>query len=241
MAESIRARANRYAKGDFTKRELLTIIGGFVADQVVDVATYGQLSKLKGKALTKIVFPAGKASGSIIARGAIGAAKVAGRSLAGAAAPILASPVAVGTGLGLGALATPQGQALLEAAEERGRMDRIRLEQYLTDVNQRLGEFRADPIGELRSDAAERGGLVRPIGVPFFPKRKKSISKFNKAVSRGMKVVKASTSYGKKGTINNAKKAFTVVTKTTSKINKGAKVAKSGITRKIGLAVKRIL
>ena len=71
------------------------------------------------------------------------------------------------------------------------------------------------------------------------PVRRKT--KFNKAVSKGMSVVKASTSYGKKGTISNAKKAFSVVTKTASKINKGAKVAKSGITRKIGLAVKRIL
>ena len=41
MAESIRSKANRYARGDFTKGELLTIIGGFVADQVIDVATYG--------------------------------------------------------------------------------------------------------------------------------------------------------------------------------------------------------
>jgi len=81
----------------------------------------------------------------------------------------------------------------------------------------------------------------RPIGVPFFPKRKKVKTKFNSAVSKGMKVVKASTSYGKKGTISNAKKAFSVVTKTASKINKGAKVAKSGITRKIGLAIKGIL
>ena len=56
-----------------------------------------------------------------------------------------------------------------------------------------------------------------------------------------MKAVKASTSYGKKGPINNSKKAFAAVTKTASKINKGAKVAKSGITRKIGLAVKGIL
>ena len=56
-----------------------------------------------------------------------------------------------------------------------------------------------------------------------------------------MKIAKASTSYGKKGTINNAKKAFSAVTKTASSINKGGKVAKSGIKRKIGLAVKRIL
>ena len=56
-----------------------------------------------------------------------------------------------------------------------------------------------------------------------------------------MKVVKASTSYGKKGTINNAKKAFSAVTKTASRINKGGKVAKSGIKRKLGLAMRKIL
>ena len=69
--------------------------------------------------------------------------------------------------------------------------------------------------------------------------RKKS--PFNKAVSAGMKALKNSTSYGKKGTINNAKKAFTAVTKTASRINKGGKVAKKGIARKIGLAVKKVL
>jgi hypothetical protein len=85
-------------------------------------------------------------------------------------------------------------------------------------------------------------GPVRPLGVPFTQKlAKRRKTKFNIAVSAGMKAVKGSTSYGKKGTINNAKKAFTAVTKTVSKINKGAKVAKSGITRKIGLAVKGIL
>ena len=56
-----------------------------------------------------------------------------------------------------------------------------------------------------------------------------------------MKAAKASTSYGKKGTINNAKKAFTAVTKTASKINKGGKVAKKGALRKIGLAIKKVL
>ena len=73
----------------------------------------------------------------------------------------------------------------------------------------------------------------------FTGRRKKS--KFNQAVSKGMDIVKKSTSYGKKGTINNAKKAFTAVTKTASKINKGGKVAKSGIKRKIGLAIKKVL
>ena len=71
--------------------------------------------------------------------------------------------------------------------------------------------------------------------------RKKTKSKFNKAVSAGMKAVRNSSSYGKKGTINNSKKAFSAVTKTASKINKGGKVAKKGIARKIGLAIKGIL
>ena len=53
-----------------------------------------------------------------------------------------------------------------------------------------------------------------------------------------MKIVKASTSYGKKGTINNAKKAFSAVTKVASAASKKKKTPKSGITRKIYLGVK---
>ena len=89
------------------------------------------------------------------------------------------------------------------------------------------------PMGEPRD--------LLPIGGPIKRLTKKRLSKFNQAIKAGMKAVKASTSYGKKGTINNAKKAFTAVTKTASKINKGGKVAKSGIQRKIGLAIKKVL
>ena len=70
------------------------------------------------------------------------------------------------------------------------------------------------------------------------PKKK---SRFNRAIAAGMKAAKASTSYGKKGSINNAKKAFTAVTKTASRINKGGKVPKKGALRKIGLAIKKVL
>jgi len=222
MAESIRSKANRYRKGDFTKGELLTIIGAFVADQVVDVATYGQLSKLKGKALAKVVFPAGKAAGSIIARGGMGAASVAGRSLIGAAAPIVTNPYVAGTALGAGVLASPPGQALLEAAEERGRMDRIRAEQYLTDVQTRLNPYLQDPIGELRQDFRETGG-IRPLG-----RSKRRKSSYNSAVSRAMKALKKSTSYGKKGVLNSPKKAFGFVARTVSKLRRGKKVPSKG-------------
>jgi len=145
------------------------------------------------------------------------AAKVAIRAigpLATRAAPaaLAYSPVATGTALGLGALQTQPGQQLLDLAEERGRMDRIRFEQALTDLS-----------------------------VSTKKKTVKAKSKFNKAVSAGMKAVKASTSYGKKGIISSPKKAFSVVTKTASRINKGGKVAKSGITRKLGLLMRKIL
>jgi len=91
-------------------------------------------------------------------------------------------------------------------------MDRIRFEQALTDLT-----------------------------VSTKKRSAKTKSKFNKAVSAGMKIAKASTSYGKKGVLNSPKKAFSVVTKTASRINKGGKVAKSGIKRKLGLAMRKIL
>tara|TARA_Y100000593_G_scaffold8869_1_gene16207 strand:- start:802 stop:1365 length:564 start_codon:yes stop_codon:yes gene_type:complete len=63
--------------------------------------------------------------------------------------------------------------------------------------------------------------------------RKKRASQFNKAVSEGMKIVRKSKSYGKAGTINNSKKAFTAVTKTVSKARQGKKSPKSGVLRRV--------
>lgn len=190
MAESWRSRAKRYSKGDFNKNELLTIVGVQLADKALDVATFGQLSKLQAKALYNIVIPAVSTTGRLAGQAALGTARVLGSSAIGAATPIVQSPAfgpAAGLALGYGALQTEPGQQLLQMAEERGRMDRIRFEQALTDVT---------------------------------VKAKRTKSKFNTAVSKGMKAVKASTSYGKKGIINAPKKAFAAVTKLASKINK---------------------
>ena len=70
-------------------------------------------------------------------------------------------------------------------------------------------------------------------------RRKKRRTTFNRAVSEGMKAVKKSTSYGKKGTINNARKAFTQVTNVASKLNKGQKVGTKGPTGVIKRAINR--
>jgi len=80
---------------------------------------------------------------------------------------------------------------------------------------------------------------IRPITGLGFPKMpKKRMTKFNSAVKKGMSIVKGSTSYGKKGTINNAKKAFAAVTKVASAASKKRKMAKKGISRKIYMGIK---
>ena len=91
-----------------------------------------------------------------------------------------------------------------------------------------------------------QGFIDRPRGSPgdqFFAeavetvivpsKRKKAISKFNKGIKEGMKMVRASNQYGKKGSITNGKKVFGMVAKTVSKARKGGKLPKKGVLRKV--------
>tara|TARA_R110002020_G_scaffold409620_2_gene619323 strand:- start:197 stop:784 length:588 start_codon:yes stop_codon:yes gene_type:complete len=133
-----------------------------------------------------------------IARATIGTAPAVARGGLSLAA---ANPVLTGAGLGLGALQTEQGQQLLMMAEERGRMDRIRAEQLLTDLTE---------------------GTKK--------KTKKTKTKYNLAVSKSMKAVKSSKFMGKKGTLSNPKKTFGTVSKVVSKMNKGRKVGTTGVT-----------
>jgi len=78
----------------------------------------------------------------------------------------------------------------------------------------------------------------RTFGVLPTQIRKKRPSKFNQAVKAGMLAVKKSTSYGKKGKITPAKKAFSVVVKLASAKSKKRKAPKSGIKRKIWNAMR---
>jgi len=83
------------------------------------------------------------------------------------------------------------------------------------------------------------GAVIETAIVPS--KRKKAMTKFNKAVKEGMKIVRSSSSYGKKGTISNSKKAFSAVTKSVSKARKGGKLPKKGVLRKVQSKAKSIL
>jgi len=89
--------------------------------------------------------------------------------------------------------------------------------------------------------AAHELGFLDPVYERAAPVKKKAMSKFNQAVKKGMAIVKASPSYGKKGVISNAKKAFTAVTKTVSKARRDQKKPKSGVLRSVYTAAAALL
>ena len=104
-----------------------------------------------------------------------------------------------------------------------------------------LMERLRDPQQLLPVETGQSPAIEKLFGLPSGKPRRKIASKFNKAVKAGMSAVRNSTSYGKKGTINNAKKAFSAVTKVASKVNRGKKVAVKGVTGTIARAVRKIL
>ena len=85
-------------------------------------------------------------------------------------------------------------------------------------------------------------GDMPTIEIPVERKKvKRKLSKYNQAVKARMSAVRSSTSYGKKGQINNAKRAFAAVNKVASKVKRGKKVSPKGIQGKIARAVRRKL
>jgi hypothetical protein len=68
--------------------------------------------------------------------------------------------------------------------------------------------------------------------------RSKRPSKFNTAVKQGMKVIKNAKTYGGKGNVSPARKAFSVVVKLASAKLKKKKAPKSGLRRRIWNAMK---
>jgi hypothetical protein len=157
----------------------------------------------------------------------------------------LVPPLARGTGraaLGIGgtlARMSPAGRAAVAGltiyeAQQMGLLDEP-IEQA-KDVTARAlfeaGEFLPQQTPQQMLDAMQRDqGIKRP----------KKATKYNRAVKAGMAAAKASQYFGKKGTINNPKKAFVTVNRTASKVNKGKKVSTKGAIGKIARAVRRIL
>lgn len=191
-----------YTSGDFLK----------------DLAIYSTGAAIGIKNSAKFVSYAAKKG---IQLAGIGAARAA-PTVAGIAA---ANPVTSGIGLGLGALATPPGQALLDLAAERGAADRLALEQA---IDERI-------YGALR--VAESPIVQSTVKSTV----KRRASKYSRAVKSAIKAVKASKFGGPKGKISNPKKTFATVNKVVSAVNKGKKVAVKGITGTIARAARKIL
>ena len=188
------------------------------------------LDILKPGTSRKAATAAAKAVVGLAGRGAVAAAPRVGA--------VAANPLVAGVGLGLGALATPPGQALLESAAQRGQSDRVRLQQAIDEYIFRqtvlpLREQQAEPVvtssGIQVSDFG-KGGRTSRGGAP---------NKHQQAVKAGMKALKASKYDGPKGKLRKPKLSFSKVNKTISRIKKRAKVSKKGATGVIARAVKR--
>ena len=230
MAESRAAKAKRWLRRDFTKSELQGIVGILVADQVIDVATGGRLSAMKKTALKRVVLP-------LAARGTAAAGTTAGRlamtGLRGVKTIAMRHPVLTA------------GAVTYYAYKNREEIGDLVEQGY--EILSPIGEAIQERLPEM-----QRPSLGRPSIRPQLPEfdvlgglsrlkiRPRAKSTFNKAVAKGMAEVKKSKFMGKPGKITNPKKAFATVTKTVAQVKKTGKVAKSGIKRKIGLAVRKL-
>ena len=206
-----------------TKRDL-AIIGGLAG--VADFLAEGRLSAPLSRALKRAAVAAGKR--------AIFTAPAAARV---ARASALRGAGTVARVAGTVALRHPiltAGAVVYYTYKNRDELGDLVSQGYevIQDINapmaERRREFASDPIG-FTQDIFEDRPLIRPLGAPIpglKPKRRKS--SYNTSVSKAMKALKNSTSYGKKGVINTPKKAFGFVARTVSKLRRGKKVPSKG-------------
>jgi hypothetical protein len=198
-----------------TATEKLALAGFGLNELMLKGSGVGARSiKALGKAAVKL--------SPYVVRGAAVGAPIVGRTAATLAA---ANPVSTGLGLGLGFTQTPTGQELLESAAERGRQDRMALDQYIQDKVNQATAIVTSPMVQSGAKAAV----------------KRRSSKYSRAVKASMKAVKASKFGGKKGTISNPKKVFGTVNRVVSAVNKGKKVTTKGISGTIARAARRLL
>ena len=201
-----------------------------IAAGLADFLVGGKLTAAARRAVVAALragLPAAGRAGISVAGSALGASRI-----------LMANPYILG------------GTALYVGYQERDKI-RSLLEQGYEIIEERL-PTPAPPSPGVRptlpgfSEPIQIGGMARkPVSEYFAPalqqlvKQPRKPSSFNKAVSKGMKAIKGSTSYGKRGVITNAKKAFSMVAKVASAKKKKKKAPKSGIRRKVWSAIGR--
>jgi len=202
-----------YLEG-LTKKQLEVAVGILALDKGVDLITGGRLNKLS----KRILVATGKRLIPFAAR--------AGVSV-------------TGTALGMSRLAMLNPYVLGATAIYVGYHERERIKQLLDQGYEIIEERLPTPsLPSLPTPGIPRPSIpgVEEIilgGPAALPIRPRKPSSFNKAVSQGMRAVKTSTSYGGKGKIKPAKKAFSVVVKMAAAKKKKKKAPKSGIRRRI--------
>jgi len=216
-----------YLEG-LTKSQLEIAVGILALDKGIDLVTGGRLNKLTKRVLLatgKRLLPIAGRAGVSIAGTGFGVARLLMKN------PYVLGAIAIYVGI-----------------KERERI-RALLEEGYEIVEERLPTPSLPPSPGPGIPGVEEiilgGGMAaRPISefispaLPGILKRRRKPSSFNRAVSAGMKAIKKSTSYGKKGTIKPVKKAFSVVVKLASAKKKKKKAPKSGIRRRIWNAMK---
>jgi len=204
-----------------TQKEIAAFL---IGHGIVDFVTGGTLSRIERNALWKVI----KRLGPPAARGAVGLVPAVARTV------------------GMVAMRHPYvaaGAVIYVAVTEREKI-RTLLEQGYDVIEERLPTPSLPPSPGIPGVEEIITGVPRPVSEFFAPrlpdilKRRRKPSAFNRAVSAGMKTIKKSTSYGKRGVIKPAKKAFALVTKLASAKKKKKKAPKSGIRRRIWNAMK---
>jgi len=190
-----------------------------------DLAIYSTGAAVGVKNTAKFTAYAAKKGISLAGIGIARAAPPAGVAARTAGTLAAANPISTGLGLGLGFTQTPTGQALLDAAAERGAADRRALEQAIDERIFRAQQVLSDPM----TKTAVKGTV------------KRKVSKYSRAVKLGMAAVKQSNYLGKKGVISKPKSAFSTVSKVASSMSKGKKRPTKGIRGTIARAIKGVL
>jgi len=201
----------------FTERDL-TIVAGLAG--AADFYTEGKFSAPVARALKKVF----RRAAPVAARGA---ASFVPRALGTARFVAMRHPYIAA------AVITYEVVKNREQIAQLAREGWQVIQPAVEPVSQFLQEEIFTPEAAIR--AREVGTIQQPT---FIRKITRRASSFNKAVSQGMRAVKTSTSYGGKGVIKPAKKAFSVVVKLASAKKKKKKAPKSGIRRRIWNAMK---
>jgi len=202
-----------------------------VGHGITDFVTGGRLSLIERNALWKVLKKLGPPAVTTTGR-------IAGTAAMGA---IRAGPAIASTGRFI-AMRHPYIAAAVvtyEVVKNREQIAQLLQEgwqvvQELPGLFEEARDARSEFLGQ------RPGTYILPSPGKALP-RKKRASKFNKAISAGMKAVKRSKFLGKPGKFTNSKTAFSRVTKTVARLRRGVKVAKKGVTGIIARAVRRYI